>query len=129
MFRLLWTCLILSQSWQMKPLLHLGSNVITDGPLLHLGPVITLVPSTTSTDEKSGNLDPDSSFISFWGSFRGIFWEVLGTVKLTQSQMGIDGLKNVNSLNRCIKFRKRNRLLGTFVVFFTALWTFWHLTL
>ena len=40
MFRLLWTCLILSQSWQMKPLLHLGANVITDGPLLHLGPVI-----------------------------------------------------------------------------------------
>ena len=51
---------------QMKPLLHLvqmvqtvitlGSNVITDGPLLHLGPVITLVPSTSSTDKKSGSL-------------------------------------------------------------------------
>ena len=40
----------------MKPLLHLGSNVITDKPLLHLGPVITLVPSTSSTDKKSGSL-------------------------------------------------------------------------
>ena len=39
----------------MKPLLHLGSNVITDGPVLHLGPVITLLPSTSSTDKT----DPD----------------------------------------------------------------------
>ena len=40
----------------MKPLLHLGSNVITDRPLLHLGLVITFVPSTSSTDKKSGSL-------------------------------------------------------------------------
>ena len=60
----------------------------------------------------------NSSFISFWRSFRGNFWEVLWTLKLTQSQVGIVGLKIVNSLNRCIKFRKRNRLLVTFVVFF-----------
>ena len=61
--------------------------------------------------------------------FRGIFWEVLWTLKLTQSQVGIVGWKIVNSLNRinrCIKFRKRDRLLVSFVVFFTALWTFWH---
>ena len=36
---------------RMGLLLRLGPNVITDGtfigPLLHLGPVITLVPSTT----------------------------------------------------------------------------------
>ena len=54
----------------------------------------------------------NSSFISFWRSFRGNFWEVLWTLKLTQSQVGIVGLKIVNSLNRinrCIKFRKRNR--------------------
>ena len=53
-----------------------------------------------------------SSFISFWRSFPGIFWEVLWTLKLTQSQVGIIGLKIVNSLtciNRRIKFRKRNR--------------------
>ena len=31
---------------QMGLLLRLGPNVITDGTLLHLGPVITLVPST-----------------------------------------------------------------------------------
>ena len=49
---------------------------------------------------------------------------LIWTLKLTQSQVGIIGLKIVNSLNRCIKFRKRNRLLVTFVVFFTALWTF-----
>ena len=77
-------------------------------------------------------ISSNSSFISFWRSFRGIVWEVLWTLKLTQSQVGIVGLKIVNSLNRinrCIKFRKRNRLLVTFVVFFTALWTFWHLIL
>ena len=77
-------------------------------------------------------ISSNSSFISFWRSFRGIFWEVLWTLKLTQSQVGIVGLKIVNSLNRinrCVKFRKRNRLLVTFVVFFTALWTFWHLIL
>ena len=48
---------------------------------------------------------------------------------LTQSQVDIVGLKIVNSLNRinrCVKFITRNRLLVTFVVFFTALWTFWH---
>ena len=44
----------------MRPLLHLGSNVITDGPLLHLGPVITLLPSTSSTDKT----DPD-----LWSEF------------------------------------------------------------
>ena len=71
-------------------------------------------------------ISSNSSFISFWRSFRGIVWEVLWTLKLTQSQVGIVGLKIVNSLNRCI-FRKRNRLLVTFLVFFTALWTFWHL--
>ena len=57
-------------------------------------------------------ISSNSSFISFWRSFRGIFWEVLWTLKLTQSQVGIVGLKIVNSLNRinrCIKFRKRNR--------------------
>ena len=74
-------------------------------------------------------ISSNSSFISFWGSFRGIFWEVLWTLKLTKSQVGIVGLKIVNLLNRCIKFRKRNRLLVTFVVFFSALWTFWHLIL
>ena len=77
-------------------------------------------------------ISSNSSFISFWRSFRGIFWEVLWTLKLTQSQVGIVGLKIVNSLNRinrCVKFRKRNRLLVTFVVFFTALWTFWQLIL
>ena len=63
-------------------------------------------------------ISSNSSFISFWRSFRGIVWEVLWTLKLTQSQVGIVGLKIVNSLNRCIKFRKRNRLLVTFVVFF-----------
>ena len=36
--------------------LLLGSNVITDRPLLHLGPVITFVPSTSSTGKKSGSL-------------------------------------------------------------------------
>ena len=39
-------------------------------------------------------------------------WAVLWTLKLTQSQVGIVGLKIVNSLNRInrwIKFRKRNR--------------------
>ena len=53
--------------------------------------------------------------------------KVLWILKLTQSQVSIVGLKIVNSLNRinrCIKFRKRKRLLVTFVVFFTALWTF-----
>ena len=35
---------------------HLGANVIIDGPLLRLGPVITLVPSTSSTDKKAGSL-------------------------------------------------------------------------
>ena len=61
------------------------------------------------------------SFISFWRSFRGVVWEVLWTLILTQSQVGIVGLKIVNSLNRinrCVRFRKRNRLLVTFVVFF-----------
>ena len=71
-------------------------------------------------------ISSNSSFISFWRSFRGYFWEVLWSLKLTQSQVGIVGLKIVNSLNRCI-FRKRNRLLVTFLVFFTFLWTFWHL--
>ena len=57
-------------------------------------------------------ISSNSSFISFWRSFRGIVWEVLWTLKLTQSQVGIVGLKIVNSLtriNRWIKFRKRNR--------------------
>ena len=61
------------------------------------------------------------SFISFWRSFRGVVWEVLWTLILTQSQVGIVGLKIVNSLNRinrCVRFRERNRLLVTFVVFF-----------
>jgi len=77
-------------------------------------------------------ISSNSWFISFWRSFRGIFWEVLWTLKLTQSQVGIVGLKIVNSfnrINRCIKFRKRNRLLVTFVVFFTALWTFLNVIL
>ena len=66
-------------------------------------------------------ISSNSSFISFWRSFRGIVWEVLWTLKLTQSQVGIVRLKIVNSLNRinrCVKFRTRNRLLVTFVVFF-----------
>ena len=57
-------------------------------------------------------ISSNSSFISFWRSFWEIFWEVLWTLKLTQSQVDIVGLKIVNSLNRinrCIKFRKRNR--------------------
>ena len=37
MYRLLWTCLILSRSQQMRPLLHLGPNVITDGTFIMLG--------------------------------------------------------------------------------------------
>ena len=36
-------------------------------------------------------LSSNSLFISFWRSFRGIFWEVLWTLKLTQSQVGIVG--------------------------------------
>ena len=40
----------------------------------------------------------NSLFISFWRSFREIFWQVLWTLKLTQSQVGIVGLKIVNSL-------------------------------
>ena len=63
----------------------------------------------------------NSSFISSWRSFRAIFWEVLWTLKLTQSQVGIFGLKVVNSvnrINRCVKFRKRNRLLVTLLHFF-----------
>ena len=36
-------------------------------------------------------ISSNSSFISFWRSFRGIFWEVLWTLKLTQSQVGIVG--------------------------------------
>ena len=43
----------------MKPLLHVGSNVITDGPLLHLGPVITFAPSTSP---QTKNQDPWSEF-------------------------------------------------------------------
>ena len=62
-------------------------------------------------------ISSNSSFISFWRRFRGIFWEVLWTLELTQSQVGIVGWKIVNSLNRCIKFRKRNRLLRTLVAF------------
>ena len=62
-------------------------------------------------------ISSSSSFIFFWRSFREIFGEVLWTLKLTQSQVGNVGLKIVNSLNRCIKFRQRNRLLVTFVVF------------
>ena len=58
-------------------------------------------------------ISSNSSFISFWRSFREIFWEVLCTLKLTQSQVGIVGLKTVNwsfnRMTRCIKFRKRNR--------------------
>ena len=66
-------------------------------------------------------ISSNSSFISFWRSFRGVVWEVLWTLILKQSQVGIVGLEIVNSLNRinrCVKFRKRNRLLVTFVVFF-----------
>ena len=69
-------------------------------------------------------ISSNSSFISFWRSFRGIFWEVLWTLKLTQSQVGIVGLKIVNSLNRinrCIKFTAENGtdlILVNFVVFF-----------
>ena len=66
-------------------------------------------------------ISSNSSLISFWRSFQGIFWEVLLTLKLTQSQVGIVGWKIVNSLNRinrCIKFRKGNRSFMTFVVFF-----------
>ena len=36
-------------------------------------------------------LSSNSLLISFWRSFRGIFWEVLWTLKLTQSQVGIVG--------------------------------------
>ena len=66
-------------------------------------------------------ISSNSSFISFWRSFRGVVWEVLWTLILKQSQVCIVGLEIVNSLNRinrCVKFRKRNRLLVTFVVFF-----------
>ena len=68
-------------------------------------------------------ISSNSSFISFWRSFRGIFWEVLWTLKLTQI------VNSLNRINRCVKFRKRNRLNTdvTFVVFFAALWTFWPL--
>ena len=39
----------------MGPILLLGPNVITDGTFdsLHLGPVITLLPSTTCQSESS----------------------------------------------------------------------------
>ena len=67
-------------------------------------------------------ISSNSSLISFWRSFRGIFWEVLWTFELTQ-------INSVNGINCCVKFRKRNWLLVTFVAFFTALWTFWHLVL
>ena len=43
---------------------------------------------------------------------------------VTQSQVGMVGIKIVHSLNHCIKIRKWNRLLVTFVVFFTPLWAF-----
>ena len=52
-------------------------------------------------------ISSNSSFISFWRSFREIFWEVLWTLKLTQSQVGI--VNSLNRINRCIKLRKRNR--------------------
>ena len=42
----------------------------------------------------------------YFGSFR---WVSLDSVKIVNS---------LNCINRCIKFRKRNRLLVTFVVFF-----------
>ena len=57
-------------------------------------------------------ISSNSPFISSWRPFRGICWEVLWTLKLTQSQVGTVGLKIVNSLNRInrsVKFRKRNR--------------------
>ena len=54
-FRLLWPAYIISVVTD-EIFIHLGANVITDGPLLHLGPVVTLVPSTSSTDKKSGSL-------------------------------------------------------------------------
>ena len=69
----------------------------------------------------SYKLSSNSSFIPFWRSFRRVFWEFLWTLKLTQSQVGIVGLKVVNSLNRinrCIKFRKRNRLLVSCCIFY-----------
>ena len=52
-------------------------------------------------------ISSNSSFISFWRSFREIFWEVLWTLKLTQSQVGI--VSSLNRINPCIKLRKRNR--------------------
>ena len=81
MFRLLWACLILSQSWQIKSLLHLGSNVITDGPLLHL--CLPQVPLTR-------NLDPWSEFglrgnkhlASLDGIFRGVIFPPLPETKI-----------------------------------------------
>ena len=53
-------------------------------------------------------MSSNSSFISFWRSFRGIIGEVLWTLKLTQSQVGNVGLKIVNSLN-CINRSKKNQ--------------------
>ena len=45
-------------------------------------------------------ISSNSSLISFLRSFRGIFWEVLWTLKLTQSQVGFVGLKVLNALIR-----------------------------
>ena len=61
------------------------------------------------------------SFIFFWRSFRGIVSEVLRTLKLTQSQVGIVGLKIVNSLNRinrCVKIQKTAQITRDFFCIF-----------
>ena len=47
-------------------------------------------------------ISSNSSFISFWRFFRGIFWEVLWTLKQHSLRwVSLDSVKIVNSLNRC----------------------------
>ena len=75
---------------------------------------VSALPDPTCNSEKSAN----------GGNKQKLLLLLLLLLLLTQSQVGIVGLKIANSLNRSIKFRKRNRLLVTFVVFLTALWTF-----
>ena len=66
----------------MKPLLHLGSNVVTDRPLLHLGPVITFVPSTIPLTRNPDPLSEfglkgNQTFSLLGGIFRGVIFSHL----------------------------------------------------
>ena len=64
-------------------------------------------------------ISSNSSFISFWGSFRGIFWEVLWTLKLTQSQVGIVGFsKNCSFVKSLHKLQKTEQITWDFCYIF-----------